>query len=166
MNFIIYSCCRESDRAVDEDPIQVEWSDTVPNVGETISLGSERRWFQVKVTPYKSINSSIGVYLVHVNRTLSTSFKWDCEGHENETIHVELSAVGESSLGFAFNVLGEAPQVGKQLLDYERTDHPTLMKATPNGWIIDRYDEFLPEVNAPYKAIYLAYCKTTSLIAA
>jgi hypothetical protein len=166
MNLIIYSCCRESDRAVGEEPIRVEWSDTVPDIGETISLGSERHWFKVKITRYESTKQNIDVYLVHVNRTLSTPVKWDCEGCEHETIHIELSAVGEPILGFAFNVLGTAPQIGKQLITYARTDHPTLMKEAPNGWIIDRYDEFLPDPNAPYKAIYLAYCKMTSLIAA
>jgi hypothetical protein len=166
MNLVIYSLCRESDRNSNEQPIKVEWSEDVPDVGQSISLGSERRWFKVQVTPYQAAQQDIDVYFVHVNRTLSTPVTWDCEGRENETIHVELSAVGAPILGFAFNVLGEAPSVGSRLMNYEQTSHPTLMNESPTHWIRDRYDEFLPVGEAPYKAIYLTWCKQDVLVTA
>lgn len=165
MNLIVYSYCRESDRNSSEEALKVEWSEQVPDVGQAVSMGGERRWFVVKVDLYQASEQSVNVYLVHINRTLSTPVTWDCDGCENETIHIELAAVGEPILGLAFNVLGEAPRIGKQLMNYERTDHPTLMREIPNGWIVDRYDELLPDGEAPYKAVYLSWCRQFAIAA-
>lgn len=158
MNLIVYSYCRESDRNSNEEALKIEWLESLPDVGQSVSMGDERRWFIVKVDRYHS-DQIFDVYLIHINRTLSTPVTWDCDGCENETIHIELAAVGEPILGLAFNVLGEAPRIGKRLMNYERTDHPTLMRESPNGWIVDRYDELLPDGEAPYKAVYLSWCR-------
>ncbi|MBW4422256.1 MAG: hypothetical protein KME13_24080 [Myxacorys californica WJT36-NPBG1] len=174
MNLVIYSLCRESDLLrkapkdpnFNEEPIKVEWSEDVPGVGQSVSLGGEQRWFKVQITRYQSAQQDIDVYFVHVNRTLAVPVGWDCDGRENETIHVELSTVGESILGFAFNVLGEAPKVGSRLMNYQRTSHPTLMQETSSDWIRDRYDECIPQGAAPYKAIYLTWCKQNVLTTA
>jgi hypothetical protein len=172
MNLVIYSLCRESDllckaleeRIPREQPIKVEWSENVPNVGQAVSMGDRKRWFNVKVSPYETVErQAIAVYLVHVHTRLATPVQWDCGGRENETIHIELSTVGEPILGFAFNVLGEAPNLGSRLMNYQRTSHPTLMQETSSDWIRDRYDEFLPQGEAPYKAIYLTWCKQNAL---
>jgi hypothetical protein len=164
MNLVIYSLCRESDLNPDEQPLKVEWSNDVPEIGNAVSMGSERPWFVVEIAPYRSSTST--VYLVHIHPRLANPPRreWTYSGRENETIHVELSAVGEPILGFAFNVLGEAPNVGSRLMDYQRTSHPTLVQENPNDWVIDHYDECLPESEAPYRAIYLAWCRQEMLV--
>ncbi len=170
MNLIIYSCCRESDRNSNEEPLKVEWSEEVPDVGQSVSMGDQRRWFKVKVDRYQATEQHIDVYLVYVNRTLSTPVVWDCEGCENETIRISLSentkcgaSIGEPMLEFAFNVLGHAPQVGARLMNYERTDHPTLMREIPSEWVVDRFDEFLPEGEAPYRAVHICWCQQLAI---
>lgn len=145
MNLIVYSYCRESDRNSNEETLKVEWSEEVPDVGQSVSMGDQRRWFKVKVDRYQASERNVDVYFVHIHGRLATPVNWDCDGCENEIIQIEIAAVGEPILGFAFNVLGEAPRIGKRLMNYEPTDHPTLMREIPSDWIVDRYDELLPD---------------------
>lgn len=167
MKLIVYLCCQELDCNQNEQPIQLEWSDHQPRCGDTIAMGDQQRWLIVDVMPYQSTAADL-VFLVHVNPShqLCDRKEWDSSfARANENIHIELSNRGEPALQIGFNVLGQAPQIGSRLMNYEPTNHPTLMKETPSEWVVDRYDEFLPTApNAPYNAIYLSWCKQLALV--
>jgi hypothetical protein len=172
MNLILYVCCQERDRTVpDEQSVTIAWSEAVPKIHDVISMGKDKRWFAVDVLPYQCAeNQAIGVYLVHVHLDVFRPAReeWDSSfARPDENIHIELSGVGEPELQLGFNVLGRPPQVGNRLVSYKPLmSHSTQMKSTPTAWVIDRYDEFLPVGEAPYKAIYLSWCKQQALVAA
>ena len=163
MKLIIYICCQESQAQIPERSVVTEWADAAPTVETMVSMGQYKRWTIVDVATYVCESSTVdAVYLAHVyaDNDCPPRQDWDASfARPEENIHVELSGVGSPKLQLGFNVLGQSPKVGAQLMNYERTDHPTLVKPVATGWVIDSFDEFRSQNGGFYKAIYLSWCK-------
>ncbi len=163
MNLLIYQACQDESCKSQELGIRVEWSQEVPEVGDITNMASSPKWRVVEVVPYHSKASVIqGAFLVYVHPVdseLSPKEDWDSALYMNSAIHVEMSEVGQPELQVGWNVLGQAPTIGERLMNYEATEHPTWMQPVATDWVIDSFDEFLPQTQSFYKAIYIAWCK-------
>lgn len=168
MNLIIYACVREEDRTISlEQSVIAAWSDTAPALTDRVSMGADARWEAIEITPYFSSDSVVEqVYFVQVHRIdlpLPHPDQWTVQdASPDETIHIELSAVGAPELQLGFNVLGKPPKLGERLIEYKPTSHPTLMQSVATAWTIEDYDQFLPKGVAFYKAVYLSWCRTAA----
>ena len=160
---LIYACCKASDRLhLAESSVRAEWAQP-PALGDIVSMGRQKRWIVVEVAAYKPVGLQQevqAVYLVYLQREdlpLAPKSEWSFF-QPQETIQVQLSAVNAPVLQLGFNVLGQPPRIGEQVKQDESMPDFKLVRSIPKEWLIDRYDTYLPENQAPYSAVYLAWC--------
>lgn len=166
MNLLIYLACQESVCLEGETSIRVEWSGVEPSIEDLISMWRDKNWSVVRKVRYSKQGNDITpvVVFVHPNSLdVPPTEQWDLFDTE-ETFEVAIEAMGKPSLQNSFKVLGQAPTIGTRLMNYSRTDHETLVEPTPRDWIVESFDEFIPQQSTtPFKAVYLSWCKNVSL---
>lgn len=163
MNLLIYACCKASDRLhLAESSVRVELAQP-PALNDIVSMGRQKRWVVVEIAAYKPVGlrqEIQAVYLVHLQREdlpLAPRSEWSFF-QPQETVQVQLSAVNEPALQLGFNVLGQPPRIGDRVMPDQPVSNFKLVRSIPKAWLIDRYDTYLPENQAPYSAVYLAWC--------
>ncbi|MDX2241398.1 MAG: hypothetical protein NW224_12000 [Leptolyngbyaceae cyanobacterium bins.302] len=81
-------------------------------------------------------------------------------GEGTETFEVRLNAVHQI-INYGWSMEGK-PTTGR-LVDYEPTNHETLMRAVPTRWYVDQIETCKPVEQGSYKAIYLCFCVNAPL---
>ncbi|BAS57929.1 hypothetical protein NIES2135_26890 [Leptolyngbya boryana NIES-2135] len=159
MDLSIYLACQEQFCHPDETGVVVRWG--TPDRNELVSMGAGKTWKVVEQVQYEA-SQDICPRIVYVHPDaleIPSRSEWDSASESDTTIQIALDEVGKPELEFGFNMLGQAPVVGDRLMNYEATEHPTWMQPVATDWVIDSFDEFLPQTQSFYKAIYIAWCK-------
>lgn len=79
---------------------------------------------------------------------------------EDETLNVKI-APDRSIINYGWSMIGRAPT--GRLMNYEPTNHETLMRPVPSDWCVDRVDTCKPLETGTYQAVHFCHCVKVDL---
>lgn len=131
------------------DETVIEWVDSVPTIGDR---------FPDSDLPIASIE----VYQGELETVLLIASQ-PIEHEPTESFDIQI-APDRSIIRNGWSMEGK-PRTGR-LVNYEPTNHETLMRAVPSRWYVDQIETCKPVEQGSYKAIYLCFCVDAPLSAA
>ncbi|NJM59784.1 MAG: hypothetical protein HC849_05610 [Oscillatoriales cyanobacterium RU_3_3] len=160
---VFFEAIASTDYQNDENE-KIEYLTHVPEIGDRISLGSQRLWYIAGIDMYKNPeNPEDIVYLVHCTldkqQTTSTdrSTWFRVKFYQDRDPNLQLFVAEGILLHVVKNLIGEKPETGYLLPQYNVSEH-TL---TSQPWGIASVTSYLPEPNIAqtcYNAIYVGHC--------
>ena len=111
----------------------------IPKVGDPFPDGGN----VMSVEIYENLDNSIALALK------------EPVTHEPEETFDIVIAEDQSIIRYSWSMIGEPPN--GRLMNYEPTNHATLMKPTPSNWVVSDVATYNPVAVGTYKAIYLCH---------
>ncbi len=156
---VVYEVIDENqiDYASGEDHNQIAHAERSHNLGDKVSMGSDRRWQIVSLETYIGELGHITLALVHpVDLTAPDRSEWDQTVFRSEypDISLELKAMPNAPLQLGgWNMEGK-PSSGR-LMGAAPTDHPTRLRSFPLPFVVGSVDTYRPVVGHCYTAIHV-----------
>lgn len=169
----IFTAIKEemADSNLGEESEQIQVQSRRPELGQTITMGGDRKWQVVKVEAYKSEGKTVYVAMVAPEKEMSSlpdESEWSAtymrQDAHSMAFYVNLSEE-DQVINYGWDYAGVPPS--GRLLNYEPVEgYGSLMKPIPSQWVISTVDECQPEQQEPtFDMVYLCRCQKEVLAA-
>ncbi|MBP0021422.1 MAG: hypothetical protein J7647_28190 [Cyanobacteria bacterium SBLK] len=139
---------------------KIEYWANPPEVGDRVSLGSERLWSIVGVDRYESPeNTREAIYLVHcaIGEVEKRANWFRVRAYRDRQPNLQLFLGEGLLLQVRRNLTGDRPAIGSLLPQY----HPQEKTVTSQPWGIAAIDSYIPDANIVqpcYLTVHLCEC--------
>ncbi|MGK7926918.1 MAG: hypothetical protein AB4290_17030 [Spirulina sp.] len=157
--FVFFDALNDRDYKTGEAR-KIEYLANPPEVGDRISLGSQRLWSIVGVDRYKSAeNSREAIYLVHcaIDELEERSNWFRVRAYRDRQPNLQLFLGEALLLQVRRNLTGDRPAIGSLLPQY----HPQEKTVTSQPWEIAAINSYIPDtrvVQPCYLIVHLCEC--------
>lgn len=162
MPLICYEAIKDELRGLNETDL-VRWSEP-PQVGQTIAIGSDRRWSIVAVETYQANDRAVYIALIHPEGAdIPDRSEWALQQMRewSPNLSFDVQIWQKTILGSGWSMEGVAPT--GRLYNSKPTDHPTLMQRVPRPWAVDIVETYKPIGDGSYNSVHLCHCVPVSL---
>lgn len=163
MNYLVFFDAISSKEYERRENRKVEYLSHPPEIGDRISMGSQRLWTIVGVDAYVQNNSNLVVYLAHCTVDTQQIESGDrsnwfrIKAYQNREPNLQLFLGENVLLHVNRDLIGGKPEVGYLVPQYNVKEHTVTSKP----WGIASVNSYfpIPDVSQPcYLTVYICQC--------
>lgn len=159
---VVYEAIKDELRELEETDL-IRFSEA-PQIGQTLAIGSERRWSVVDVETYTRQDKTVYVAMIHPeDAEVPDRSTWAVREMQawSDNLSFDVQLWQKSILGSGWSMEGIAPT--GRLYGSKPTNHESLMERYARPWAIDIIETYRPMAGGSYTAVHVCHCVPVSL---